>query len=132
MSFKRACVYDGGIEQEMRNGMGYLANARISTNASDGNQTITAAMMMGGVAMFTGAAGAVNYTTDTAANILAALGNMDIGDCFHFRLVNTAAQTATIVAGIGVTLAGFTTVNAGSRECIVEKTSATTVTITSI
>ena len=132
MGFKRACVYDGRLEREARTGDGWLANVRVTTNASAGNQSITIPQILGGVALFTGAAGAVNLTTPTAADIIAAMPDMDIGDTYVFKLTETAAQTATIVAGTGVTLAGFTTLNAATRTCIIEKTAATTVTITTI
>jgi len=132
MGFVRPKVMQGNQEREARTGDGLLAHLRITTNSSAGAQTIPVAAMLGGVALFTGAAGAVNYTTDTAANILAAMPAMDIGDTYSFLLTNTAAQVATIVAGTGVTLAGFTTLNAATRRCIIEKTSATTVTITSV
>lgn len=132
MGLKRVIVRDDGVETPGRAGVGMCEHNLVSTNASAGAQTITAAMMMGGVALFTGAAGAVNYTTDTAVNILAALDDLDIGDTYTFRLCNTAAQTATIVAGTGVTLAGFTTLNAATRTCIIEKLTSTAVKITSI
>lgn len=130
--FKRMMLRTLGIEQESRVGDGWLAMPKVVTNSSAGNQTITIPQVLGGVALFTGAAGAVNYTTPTAADIIAAMPEMDIGDTYVFKLTNTAAQTATIVAGTGVTLAGFTTLNAKTLNCIIEKTSATTVTITSI
>jgi hypothetical protein len=132
MGMKRVMVQDAGIVRPARAGDGALEHNEIITNASAGNQTITIPQVLAGVALFTGAAGAVAYTTPTAADIIAALPELDIGDTYTFRLCNTAAQTATITAGTGVTLAGFTTVNAATRTCIVRKTAATTVTITSI
>lgn len=130
--FVRACVYDESMERQARAGDAWLANPVITTNASAGNQTITAAMIAGGVGVFTGAAGAVNYTFDTAANILAANPTMDIGDTLVCKLTNTAAQTATFVAGTGNTLAGFGTMNAQTRTALITKTSSTTTTITII
>lgn len=132
MGFKRACLYDNRIEREARVGDGMMEFLRPVTVATAGALTITVPAVLGGAAIFTGAAGAVAYTTPTAADLLAAMPDMDIGDTYSFTLTNTAAQTATITAGVGVTLAGFTTVNAATRKCIMEKTSATTVTITSI
>ena len=129
--FNRPCVYDGGLERESRVGDGYLDKPLVTTNSSAGNQTITVAMIMGGAAVFTGAAGAVQYTVDTAANILAAMPSMDIGDTYCFTVTNTAAQTATLNTAVtGVTYAGFTTANAQTRTGIIEKTSSTTIKLT--
>lgn len=131
--FVRACVYADSMERQARAGEGWLANPIITTNASAGNQTISAAAVMGGVVVFTGAAGAVNYTIDTAANLLAAMPDMDIGDTYVFKICNTAAQTATLNTAVtGVTFAGFTTVNAATRIGIIEKTSSTTIKLTYI
>lgn len=132
MGLKRAMIRDGGLSRDARSGDGYFGAPRIGTNANAGNQTITISQIAGGVALFTGAAGAVAYTTPTAAQIIAAFPELDIGDTMTFKLTNTAAQTATITAGTDITLAGFTTVNAATRECIIERTAATTVKITSI
>jgi len=96
-----------------------------------GNQAITVAMIMGGAGVFTGAAGAVQYTVATAVDILAAMPDMDIGDTYTFTVTNTAAQVATLnTASAGVTYAGFTTANAQTRTGIIEKTSATTIKLT--
>ena len=131
--FVRACVYEKGLERKARNGEGFLANPLITTNAAAGNQTITAAMIMGGVARFTGAAGAVTYTTDTAANLAAAMPDMDIGDSYVFRVVNTAAQAATIAGGASVTaVAGNLIANASSLTMCLVKTAAATFDLYSI
>jgi hypothetical protein len=130
--FVRPLVRAAGQVREARTGDGQINANRIITNASAGAQNITIAQILAGVALFTGAGGAVAYTVPTAADIIAAMPDMDIGDTYEFALCNTAAQTATITAATGVTLAGFTTVNAATRRCIIEKTSSTTVTITSI
>ena len=98
-----------------------------------GAGTLTASALLSGLIMRTGPTGAYDDTTDTAANILAAMGQPNIGDSFDFYHVNGVAYAATIVAGTGVTLAG-TTANAASKvrvyRCTV--TSSTTVTITGI
>jgi hypothetical protein len=133
MGFVRAEVKDDGMCRQARVGDAWLANPLVTTNSSAGNQSITMPAILGGVALFTGAAGAVAYTLPATADIIAALPNMDIGDSYVFKLCNTAAQTATITAGDGsTTLAGFTTVNAATRTCIISKTAAATVTVTSI
>ena len=129
--FVRACVKQSGLERPARVGDGFMANPLITTNAAAGNQAITVPMILGGVGIFTGAAGAVQYTVDTAANILAAMPDMDIGDNYEFTITNTAAQVATLNTAVaGVTYAGFTTANAQTRTGIITKTSATTITLT--
>lgn len=131
--FIRPCVYDKGMERKARAGEGFMANPIITTNAAAGNQTITTAMIMGGVARFTGAAGAVTYTTDTGANLAAAMPDMDIGDSYVFSVVNTAAQAATIAGGTGVTaIAGNLVVNATSKLFALVKTGAATFDLYSI
>lgn len=124
--FSRACIIKGGIEQEARVGDGFLANPRYVLNSAAGAQTISLNQILGGIAAFSGAAGAVTYTTDTAANILAAMPDMDIGDTYVFMISNTAAQVATIDGGVGVTASGNLTVNATSKMFVLEKTAATT------
>lgn len=125
--FVRPYVTEKGMERKARVGEGFMAMPLITSNTSAGNQTITAAAIMGGVARFTGAAGAVTYTTDTAANLAAAMPGMDIGDSYVFSVVNTAAQTATIAGGTGVTaVAGNLTINASSGLFALIKTGAAT------
>jgi hypothetical protein len=131
--FVRAEVYEKGMCRQARVGDGFVANPLITTNAAAGAQNITLPAILGGVALFTGAAGAVNYTLPATAAILAAMPDMDIGDSYVYKLTNTAAQAATIVAGdADTTLAGFTTANANTRTCVITKTSATTITHTAI
>ena len=134
MSLVRALVKGkGGLQRDMFAGDGYVANPVVTAVATAGSLTIGLSAILGGVALFTGAAGAVAYTLPATATILAAVPHMNVGDSFVFFLCNTAAQTATITAGDGsTTLAGFTTVNAATRQCVVTMTSATTITVTSI
>lgn len=67
--------------------------------------TITAAQMIGGLVFHDGT-GAATDTTDTAANIVAAMPGAAVGQGFYFDLVNIAdgAETITVAAGTGVTL----------------------------
>jgi len=75
------------------------------TNFAGTNQTLTAAQILGGfiIGIPTGAA---NYTTDTAANIIAAIEGAQVGSTIRFILRNKSAgaNTITLVAGTGVTL----------------------------
>lgn len=61
-----------------------------------------------------GYAGGVTYTTDTATNILAALGTAYVGQQFSIVWVNHTQQTVALAGGTGVTLSGVTTVPAAS------------------
>lgn len=123
--FVRPCVYDASMERQARVGEGFMAMPRVVSDATAGNRTIGVNAILGGVARFTGAAGAVTYTTPTAADLAAAMPTMDIGDTYVFSIVNTAAQTATIAGGTDVTaVAGLLTLNAASGMFLLEKTAA--------
>ena len=124
--FVRMEVVDKGCERIARVGDGFLAMPARVVNSGAGAQTISIPQIMGGVAVFTGAAGAVTYTSETAANILAAMPGMDIGDTYMFVLSNTAAQVATIAGGTGVTASGNLTVNATAKMFLLERTGAAT------
>ena len=124
--FVRTQVYEKGLARKSRAGDGLLTAAQRTVNASAGAQTISVAQILGGVAVFTGAASAVTYTSATAADLIAAMPDMDIGDTYMFVLSNTAAQAATIAGGTGVTASGNLVVNATAKMFLLEKTSATT------
>lgn len=129
--FVRACVYPtAGIEREAHAGDGWLANPRVTTDATAGNRTLTVEGMLGGAIVMTGAAGAVAYTYPTGAQIAAAFPEMDIGDSYVFTVTNTAAQTATLTtAASGTTLSGLVTANAATRTVIMTKTAAAAFTL---
>lgn len=124
--FVRTQVYEKGLARKSRAGDGLLTAAQRTVNASAGAQTISVAQILGGVAVFTGATSAVTYTSATAADLIAAMPDMDIGDTYMFVLSNTAAQAATIAGGTGVTASGNLVVNATAKFFLLEKTSATT------
>ena len=130
--FLRACVKPtAALEREAQVGDGWLAMPKITTDATAGNRTLTVEGMLGGVIVNTGAAGAVAYTYPTGALIAAAFPEMDIGDTYVFKVVNTAAQVATYTtAASGTTLAGLVTANANSRTVVMQKTAAAAFTLT--
>lgn len=74
-----------------------------------GSKTLTAAMLFGGV-IDEDPEGNVNWTTDTAANIVDELTDPIVGTTFRTILFNDATNTSTevvtIVAGANVTLHG--------------------------
>jgi hypothetical protein len=90
---------------------GSLAMNRLLTPFSGTNQTLTAVIMLAGIIVGT-PTGAANYTTDSAVNIVAAVPACYVGLTFPMEIRNTsgAANTITVLAGMGVTLAGTMTI----------------------
>lgn len=77
--------------------------------ANAAGQTLTAAQMLGSVLLRSGAAG-VTDTTLTAAQLVAALPGVAVGDTAAWQVRNNNTGTLTIGAGAGVTLEGTTTI----------------------
>lgn len=71
-----------------------------------GNGTLTAAALVGGQVNRSGPVAAFTDTTDTAANIIAALPTFLAGEQFYVVIKNTTVFSQTIAAGSGVTLPG--------------------------
>lgn len=89
-------------------------NQSVATVSSATGVTLSAAEMVGGWILRTGAAtGAITDTTDTAANLVAAYNASDtqVGSSFLLGINNTTGQTLTLAAGSGVTVAGTATIN---------------------
>lgn len=104
---------DGAMSEQNVNTL-IIGGGAKSALATVGAGTITAAMLLSGLLMRTGPTGAYVDTTDTAAQILAAMGKPAVGDSFDFTLVNGVAFANTFTAGVGVTLAGVTAVAAST------------------
>jgi len=68
-------------------------------------------------------------TTDTAVNIIAAVPSFAVGMQVDFAMINTAAFTETIAAGVGVTLVGDMVTNNSSATFKILMTAAATVSI---
>lgn len=126
MGFNRNMVMDAGLERAARPGDGTGMNLRITTVTTAGNLTLSVGAVLGGIAKFTGAAGAVAYTLPLATDLIAAMPYMDIGDSYAFYIENTAAQNATVTTNTGITLSGNVTINANSRLVVLTKTGTTT------
>ena len=125
--FVRPTVFQGGFQRPARVGDGMMATPVITTIATAGSLTMPVAGVLGGILQYTGAAGAVAYTLPLAADLIAAMPDMDIGDSYMFIMVNTAAQNATNTTNTGITLSGNSAVVNASRAFIVlTKTAATT------
>lgn len=124
--FKRALLQGANLPAKARQGEGFLDNVSIAV-LTDAAQTLTVAQMSGGVIAATFTAGRI-LTTPTAAAIIAASPDMDIGDSFTIMVSMLAAFAATYAAGAGVTLAGRATTPASSNSTIViTRTGAATV-----
>lgn len=70
--------------------------------------SLTATEAIGGVVRLSTQA-AINVTTPSAAALVAALPNAQVGSSFETVIVNGNSGTATMLAGAGVTLVGTTT-----------------------
>lgn len=73
-----------------------------------GAGTLTGAALAGTVVTRSGPTAAYTDTTDTAANILAALTSANIGESFEVTIKNTVAFDCTLAGGTGMTLSGQT------------------------
>lgn len=129
MLFKRVMATNAaGLPQVSRQGLGLLANIDITSKTTDADHTITVAEMSGGMIYYSALSAGRAVTTPTAALILAACPDMDIGDSFSFFVSIQDAFAITWAAGVGVTLVGRATTPASSWSLItVTKLSATTV-----
>lgn len=97
-----------------------------------GAGTITGSGIAGGVTNRTGSTAAFTDTTDTAANIIAALPNANVGQSFLYTYYNNTLGLATITGGTGVTVtAGLVPANCWG-EFLVTYTAAATVTVVAI
>ena len=129
MSGVRPIVQDvGGLSRASRAGDGVI-NPILTEVATDAAVTITVAQLATGFINYTSFSAGRNVTTPTAALIIAAFPQLDIGDSIEVVIASEAAFAGTFVAGTDVTLNGKATVAASSHvHVIITKTSATTVT----
>lgn len=108
-----------------------VRNLLLTTDATAGNVTLTAAMIAGG--LITGAnTGAQTATFDTAANILAALPVLaNDGDTFMGFFVNLGSNTTTFAVATGLTIAniGQTVATLESVALLFRRTSSTTIVV---
>lgn len=129
MLFKRILASNAaGLPQVGRQGLGMVGNIAIASKTTDADHTITVAEMSGGCIYYSALSAGRAVTTPTAALILAACPDMDIGDSFCFWVAIQDAFAITWAAGTDVTLAGRATTAASSSSLIVvTKTAAATV-----
>lgn len=134
MAAVRQVVMDSlGLGRNSRAGDNPNTSLLFGSYATDANGTLTMATIAGGGVIFSGQTAGRSLTTDTAANILAQLPNMDIGDSVLIKVSVAVAFAITWVAGTAVTLAGKATAAASSySEVLITKTGAATVTWTQL
>lgn len=133
MGFKRVSTSDAGFPaQPLRCGDGLISNFKIKAFAAEADATLTVAEVSGGL-IFQGTTltSDVVYTLPTAALILAAFTNMDVGDCYSFVVTNSQAGAFDVVIAVGTGITKVGTNNTlsvppqSSRIFTLEKTSAT-------
>ena len=133
MLFKRVnyTAMNAAVPSKSAQGTGMFANIKLTSKTTNADHTLTVDEMAGGAVYYSALSAGRTVTTPTAALILAAATDMDIGDTFSFIVSIQDAFAITWSAGTDVTLAGRATTPASSWSWIlVEKTSATTVTWT--
>ena len=83
-----------------------IKKTTVTTVNTAGNETYSAAQLLGGLILRDPAGTSRNDTTPTAAGIVAAIPNASVGSSFEFTIRNTADnnETITLVAGSKVTL----------------------------
>ena len=112
MSLLKPIVMDGRMERVAAQGdvIGAAETLANSSLTTVGSATLTAAIITSGFCIRSGPTAGYADTTDTAANIIAALStglgssSASPGDTFRFKFTNTVAFANTIAAGAGVTL----------------------------
>lgn len=84
----------------------------VTTDATAGAKTYSAAELKGGLILRDPAGGNRSDVTPTAAQIVAGVTGAVVGSSFEFTIRNTAdaAETITLTAGSGVTLSGTMTI----------------------
>jgi len=129
MGFLRNMISSAAtLARPARVGDGLLAHVAPQAIFADANAILTVAQVAAGFIQFTGFTAGRNITTPTAAALIAAFPDMDIGDTYSLLVSVTPAFAGTYVAGTGVTLAGRATTPASSWSWVViTKLSSTTV-----
>lgn len=111
----------------------------VSTIATAGDVTFTAAQILGGLILRDPAGGARADLLPTAANIIAAMkdqsADVPVGQSFEFTIRNTAdaAETITVTTNTGLTLSGTMTIaQNNSKRFLAVVTGAAAVTVYSL
>lgn len=82
----------------------WMQGTGVATNFTTGSQTLTAAMLGGGLIVGSPSA-AVTYTLDTAANLQTYMNNnsagIQVGDILVCDIINAGSSTGTITVNVG-------------------------------
>lgn len=109
-----------------------VSNPLLTTLATNGNGTLLAAAINGGLINRTTVAAPFTDTTDTAAAIIAGnpTGLSKIGASFIFIYANNSTGIATLTGGVGVTVSGVTLLAPGQiAQYLVTYTATATLTM---
>lgn len=124
---------EGGDHQVIGDGGRLIQNLTVSDITTAGAGTYTAAHIAGGVITRDPAGGARTDTTDTAAELIDALGLQENGETGVCYLINTAdaAEAITLAGGTGVTVSnsGQTVGQNESAILLFRRTSSSAVTL---
>lgn len=110
MGFNRTLVSGSGkLAQPMRAGAGLIANFAVKAFAAETDANLTVGDVAGGlIHQGTTLTSDVVYTLPTAASIIAAFSDMDIGDAYSFVVNNSqvGAFDVEIAVNTGITKVG--------------------------
>ena len=128
MSTVRPLVQDsGGLGKNLRGGDAVINCAQPQVVATDGNISLTVTDVLRGVISFSGFTAGRNLTVPTAALLLAAAPNLEVGESLVLEVGISVAYAGTLVTATGITLKGAATIPAsGKGKLYFTKTSATT------
>lgn len=93
-----------------------VSNRAYQNITSGSSATATAAQIINGAYSFTSGVAAYALTTPTAAQIVAALANVEATSAFILTVHNGGTGTFTLTAGSGVTVTGLNTAATGTAK----------------
>ncbi len=127
MSLAYDIVQRQGFSSVIAPGDVILSGESVAALSTVGAGTLTAALMLAGIIRRTGPVGAYADTTDSAANIIAAMAaasyvgtganvslGVGVGTTWRLQIINTVAFAGTFTAGANVNLVGGNTAIAAS------------------
>lgn len=112
----RAQLRTMGAETPQASGYRPLSGRRRVTDATAGNLNIPVAALLGGWLDRSGPGAGYADVFPSADAILSAVPELSLGDSFEFWVTSSVAFTNTPTVGVGITLAGTTTVTANSTR----------------
>lgn len=116
-----------GDRRSARAGDGLLCSVAIAALTADANTLLTAGMLLGGIIITSGKTAGRTYTTDTAANLLLSMTNIDIGESLLFQVASTDGFSSTLAGGTGVTASGnLIVLTLTAKEFVLTRTGAAT------